>query len=763
MVVEDRAMKFEATKKRDEISVEYNTLSREGPTKCVEIGAHRDAMEEEQGTVGIAAALVAADLRDNMNQIGVANYYSDNAVDVALTVYDNLLIKPQLRTLIFDMDEKLQNKSLWRMPSKLEAVIIKSGKVKDENRMAWMISDCTDMMYHKKKTAEDLSLAVLTGKGVKNSGGRGVLDLSLLKLDLRQEIFDFMERDSFFATHRTMIREVFECHKTYRRHFENLSWLGAVPAVVRLFMQFLESVVFKDTFDAQAKLLCKNGKTAAEILRTSPFADELESIKKKIAIEQTPDETVTVSTSSSSCRPAVEDIPTTLPSGEGDEENTYDYSIAIGGAGFDRQHQQKMRTLLCKLTPEQLEIVRNAQVEASKLCSTFIEVIRINMNDAELTEIIKGSVAGKCRDGTTTPGLKYTLCHYDLLNSGESHSQPWCRKVQVNSNHVKKIGTCINAAHGAFEEMHDHDLFILNDGGKQCERGLMGMLIDAAGNIFTQKSKKLVHILYPEEGVVDSLDHSARGAATVDQLETIHIVTRSALRVQKRNRVAGPGTTSGTGMSHIPLGRRDEVWKMTFEKKKEVYGSDHRPLPGNAGGASERVVRRDDDVEPVTYWPRSRVYYKELLNYDVQFVLDCTPLVPLFGLECIVQGIPYCALAFTEVHAQALREYFLSGVFAEMREEKSAIFRADLARVFSDASKTKPTTAAPFTPTPPQEAGSGAGGPGSPAPPAGNGAGSPAPALTPHQKEMLAKLKQAAAGANQGADEADDDDSGPET
>ena len=201
---------------------------------------------------------------------------------------------------------------------------------------------------------------------------------------------------------------------------------------------------------------------------------------------------------------------------------------------------------------------------------------------------------------------------------------------------------------------------------------------------------------------------------------------------------------------------------MTFEKKKEVYGSDHRPLPGNAAGASERVVRRDDDVEPVTYWPRSRVYYKELLNYDVQFVLDCTPLVPLFGLECIVQGIPYCALAFTEVHAQALREYFLSGVFAEMREEKSAIFRADLARVFSDASKTKPTPAAPKTPTPPPEAGSGAGGPGSPAPPGGNGAGGPAPALTPHQKEMLAKLKQAAAGANQGA-EADDDDSGPES
>jgi len=752
VLVEDQALKFEATKKRDEISLEYNSLSREGPTKCAEIGAHRDAMEEAQQTVGIAAAVVATDLRSNMSQVGVMNYYSDNAVDVALTIYDNLLIKPLLRAQIFDMEEKLQSKSLWRQPSKLEAVITKCGKVKDDNKMLWMIADCSDMMF--------LSLAALTGKGVKNSGGRGLLDLSLLKLELRHELFDFMERDPFFAAHRTMIRDVFDSHKSYRKHHANLSWQGALNKFLREFMQLLEDVVFKDTYDAQAKLLCKNGKVAAEILRTTPFADELDAIKKKIAVDQAQVLDVPASNSSLLNRTPVEDIPTTLPSGEGDQESTHDYCIAIGGIGFDRRHQQQMRGLLCKLSSEHLQTVREAQTEAEKLCNTFVEVIRVNTIDAELIETIKKTVAGKPREVSSMPGLKYTLIHYDLVNCGESNTQPWLRKVQVNTNHVKKLGTCINAAHGATEEMHDQDLFILNDGGKQCERGLMALVIDAAGNVFPLKSKKFVHIMFPEDGVDDNLDAPSRNVATVDQLETIHIVTRSALRVQKRNRIGGAGTTAGTGMSHIPTGKREETWKMTFEKKKELYGPDHRPLPGSAAGSSERVVRREDDVEPVTYWPRSRMYYKEMLNYDVQFVLDCTPLVPMFGVECVVQGIPYCALAFTEVHANALREHLFSAVFAEMRVENSPIFRADLAKVFSDASKAKPNTTPggkPGTPTKTNPPPAPAGTPTKTVPPPPPGPG--APPLTPHQKGMLDKLKKAA-GAK--SDDESDDGNGPE-
>ena len=71
-------------------------------------------------------------------------------------------------------------------------------------------------------------------------------------------------------------------------------------------------------------------------------------------------------------------------------------------------------------------------------------------------------------------------------------------------------------------------------------------------------------------------------------------------------------------------------------EKKELFGIDHRPLPGGAVSA-ERVVRKEEDFEPVTYWPRSRMFYKELLNYDIKRVVDCTPLVPALGVECAVQ------------------------------------------------------------------------------------------------------------------------------
>ena len=79
-------------------------------------------------------------------------------------------------------EEEFGKRTPWDSVTKLEWVYKKAGKsIHTRRRMIWALSAITDLVRCKMVTPGELSIGGLSGA---KRGGRGMLDLVLLKLDL---------------------------------------------------------------------------------------------------------------------------------------------------------------------------------------------------------------------------------------------------------------------------------------------------------------------------------------------------------------------------------------------------------------------------------------------------------------------------------------------------------------------------------------------------------------------------------------------------
>ena len=148
-----------------------------------------------------------------------------------------------------------------------------------------------------------------------------------------------------------------------------------------------------------------------------------------------------------------------------------------------------------------------------------------------------------------------------------------------------------------------------------------------------------------------------RGGLSISQTENFHFVSRKFLESSKRTRMHHhKNTTAGNGLADCPLpdnSNAKEVWHLSFKDKKELYGT-ARILPGgcvddgqtDSNTSRASVVRRDTDMEPVTYHGTHFDLLEELVHQigakgNVRAIIDLTATDPTLAEVAMEWQTPF--------------------------------------------------------------------------------------------------------------------------
>ena len=120
---------------------------------------------------------------------------------------------------------------------------------------------------------------------------------------------------------------------------------------------------------------------------------------------------------------------------------------------------------------------------------------------------------------------------------------------------------------GDMDVLDDGDLFAFLDGGKFANDSMLvnSLVHPDTGKSFPKRNNT-IYISRTEDAANNNKDN-VRGVATVQQLESLHLVSKTALRTQKKNRVTTDGTTAGTLIGPLALPDPDTVWKCSVKDK----------------------------------------------------------------------------------------------------------------------------------------------------------------------------------------------------
>lgn len=200
-----------------------------------------------------------------------------------------------------------------------------------------------------------------------------------------------------------------------------------------------------------------------------------------------------------------------------------------------------------------------------------------------------------------------------------------------------------------------------------------------------RKAHKL-SLIWTEEAVRPREGVRVRGFQNLGQLETCHLcLSPDADSLAVKDNKFFNGTTCGTVLQPIGALPEKDEWRLSVAAKREYWGKDAcpdsedpKPLP------PKRVYyppRNDSDIEPVSFWQMPPEVYGEVLwRLNARAVIDCTP-TDVLPLYCLENSIYYVGLMFTNPAVDALKRRLASAVFEKFLDEKSPIYKPELATV----------------------------------------------------------------------------------
>ena len=184
----------------------------------------------------------------------------------------------------------------------------------------------------------------------------------------------------------------------------------------------------------------------------------------------------------------------------------------------------------------------------------------------------------------------------------------------------------------------------------------------------------------------------------MEQTEDFQYVTQCQLETSVRNRLHVKRTTTA-GNSIGPMRLADltdahATWQATYKQKKGLYGDNARILPSGrpdedatmtkSGEKRAPQVRKDGDVEPVTYHGIKHEMWEELMHQAgsqgrLKVIVDLTPLDPTLAMVAHAWKVPYIGICLTEEHRDALRRELTRRVFQLFTNQKSKHYNSEVA------------------------------------------------------------------------------------
>ena len=553
----DDKIKWAADNLRESAGIDFEAMYPTPIQRIFSIAHHRVWLEVQPGGKDVPSAQdIYKDYATNVNFCkagrGNSDTFSMNYVQVALTMWDNVLVKPHFRDTLLKAEE--DDNHIWDSLYKLEQVVRKVGRSRDEAKTLWLLRAVEFQITYSGVSSADLSINSLSGK---RTGGIGILDCELYKFSLLKHLTcDFLVNRSFTLQEKTLAKDVFENHESYVKHYfsGDLTWIGQLSPPCHALFNLIEALVFKGHHVECIRQSCRSQRSESETLDTSPLSDLVELVDSRLETREAEDEPTGPTNTKLAADAPAPDMPFSLA------------IAALKAADGDKFVEE--------LDAEGGEAVQAAQEKAERQFKEYVAIIPETGTRSEMQVKIEATGIGKLRG---SPETGYVMIFFHANLSGESATQPSTRRPSVSPCLPKALFAPLIASRG-LEQINDGDMIVCCDGGKSgAEHIILGGLCNPETGKTLPKHKKSIYITKTEESA-STHKEITRGTATVNQVEMLHMLTHVAQRTQKKNRVKMDGTTAGTIIG--PIGAQACEWITTFDEKKLMYGPDKRPLPG---------------------------------------------------------------------------------------------------------------------------------------------------------------------------------------
>ena len=218
-----------------------------------------------------------------------------------------------------------------------------------------------------------------------------------------------------------------------------------------------------------------------------------------------------------------------------------------------------------------------------------------------------------------------------------------------------------------------------------------------------------------KQDIAQRREGAIRGCMTLDQMEHFHFITESTMKQSKRPRLHVAGqTTAGTVLGPMKLPNLGHAWVMQVADKKKMYGSTARILPGGPcpvpTDATSAPKRTDETFEPVSWHGSTKQLWEELLNHvgvfkpknQIPCIIDLTLGDGVLATLALEHGIPYLGVAFTQFHADKVRQKLVQEVFQMFMDVQSPLHKPVLLKLLQNVSSSTPASSTVPNAVPPK-------------------------------------------------------------
>ena len=171
----------------------------------------------------------------------------------------------------------------------------------------------------------------------------------------------------------------------------------------------------------------------------------------------------------------------------------------------------------------------------------------------------------------------------------------------------------------------------------------------------------------------------------------------SQLQVEfvRRKHYAGSSASEAIGPVNLMSEEDDLTWMRSVRVKREIYGKDNRVAPGGRtpgidAETAKKLVRKDEDIEPVFYWCYPYQFHEDLVRgLGPRLIVSLTVGDGAMALASLLLEKPFVGVALTQEHRAGVRTHLANCVFMGFMTEGSPFYDARIAQELLDAGVTK--------------------------------------------------------------------------
>jgi hypothetical protein len=214
----EEAAYFAAVQKRETFAVDYGTQAFTARQWVYFVNSFKEKSIRKSGAKNVSTQVLANSLAFHVAGPSGATNKDENGIShefvkKCVTVHDDLFANKKVANLIEAAEAKWGLQSPFNSVTKLYWI---SVRTKSKVVLVWALEGILDLVKAGLMDASDLSVRLIKGEG---SGGKGIIDLMTVKMEMRDHLFsNVLEGLAIRSEVKQKIRDAYSNHSTFRQH-----------------------------------------------------------------------------------------------------------------------------------------------------------------------------------------------------------------------------------------------------------------------------------------------------------------------------------------------------------------------------------------------------------------------------------------------------------------------------------------------------------------------------------------------------------------